>query len=320
MSTFSFSQLNLYIKEVIPPLLDELQGEQFHYLKIAQHALVYHYQKNLQKILPNRLSKPVFAQKLVYKMKSVKHKPALPPKLKATVLFDSGRTFTNNSGKAVSVYFKTFLEAGKTEDITHLVVPNGDKNAPCDVHLKNHPKLASFPLEKAEVKLLKEIQSVLKKLSESKALPNESFDQISSAFHRFFEEFHYYFQLLKNQEVERVFATNHYHQEGLIAACRTLGIKFIEIQHGLISLNDLYYVYDQHILPKGDLKNAFFPDQVVLYGEFWKGLLKRGGEHRNSELTVLGDYVYKQKKVEDYTAEKRNEIFIGAQKTCQSLM
>jgi len=314
MSTFSFSQLNMYLEEVMPALLNSLQGTDYHYLKIAQHALVYHHQGNNSKILANRLLQSIWKQKLIYKLKSVKNKPLPPPTLKKSILFDSGRVFKDPEGNSVSVYFKAFLEAGKKENYTHLIVPNGNHNAPCDLHLKDHPHLASLPLDDAEIRLLKDVQATLNRIRKNKALPEGSFDQISSAFHRFFEEFHYYFQLLQSQGIEQVFATNHYHQEGLIAACRILKIKFIEIQHGLISLNDLYYVYDQKLLPKSDLKQAFFPDLILLYGTFWKDLLKKGGEHRDSEMKVLGDYVYKHKSIDGYRKTKENKIFIGAQK------
>ncbi|NQX92483.1 MAG: hypothetical protein HRT74_10250 [Flavobacteriales bacterium] len=136
---------------------------------------------------------------------------------------------------------------------------------------------------------------------------------LKSAFHRFFEEFHFYFQLLKNQATKTIIATNHYHQEGLIAACKLLDIRFVEIQHGLMSQNDLYYHYDAKLLPDSNLTQAFFPNDLILYGPFWKKLLSTGAEHRDSSIHIGGDYVYKA-KTEKPQLDKENIIFIGAQK------
>ena len=64
--------------------------------------------------------------------------------------------------------------------------------------------------------------------------------------------------------------------EALIAALRDLGIKSVEIQHGLISASDYYYVYSEKLKP--GLEKALFPDTIGLYGQYWKNILLRGAE------------------------------------------
>lgn len=318
MSELSFTAINRYLEEHLPHLKQELQGERFHYVKLAQHALVYHYQKNTSKILPNRLLKPVSVQKAIYEAKALKFRPKFNnDQLKEVLVLDSGRTFFNDDQQPKSVYFTDFVEGPHKAKITHCIVPSGIKSAPADIHLKNIAPLAQSRLKKEEVNILKDLQKVLKQLLASKKVPNGAFEQISSAFHRFFEEFHFYFTLLSGSQVKKVIATNHYHQEGLIAACLLLNIKFVEVQHGLICSNDLYYVYKNELLPQGNLNDAFFPHQLMLYGPFWKDMLAKGAEHRNTEVLIGGDYVFK-KTSEAPNHAKENAIFVGSQKNLAS--
>ncbi|MGB1032118.1 MAG: hypothetical protein ACPGWM_05870, partial [Flavobacteriales bacterium] len=168
MSTFSFSRLNKYLLTVLPHLLKDLQGDHFNYVKIAQHALVYFNQGNTSKLLPNRLMHSVKKQQAIYHLKRIKHNPKRPLPLKETVVFDSGRTFSNEKNQPISVYFHEFLKHDKRNQITHLIVPSGNKNAPHEIHLADFPHLASFPLDKKEAQILKEVKNVLIKLRENK--------------------------------------------------------------------------------------------------------------------------------------------------------
>lgn len=318
MSALSFSDINQYLEEHLPNLKHELQGERFHYVKLAQHALVYHYQKNTSKILPNRLMKPISVQRAIFRAKALKFRPRFDnSQLKEVLIIDSGRTFFDENQQPKSVYFTDFIEGPHQDKVTHCIAPSGIKSAPADLHLKDIPPLAQSRLTKEEVKVLQDLQEVLKQLFSSEKLPNGAFDQISSAFHRFFEEFHFYFTLLNGSKVKKVVSTNHYHQEGLIAACLLLDIKFVEVQHGLICSNDLYYVYKNELLPEGNLNDAFFPHQLMLYGSFWQDMLSKGAEHRNTEVVIGGDYVFK-KTAKPPKSSKENAIFIGAQKNLAS--
>jgi hypothetical protein len=102
----------------------------------------------------------------------------------------------------------------------------------------------------------------------------------------------------------------HYHKEGIIAAAKLLGVKFIEFQHGLISRKDLYYVYRKDIATvAGD---ALFPDKLLVFGPYWKSLLLEGGEHTESTIACVGDYSYVAPAPQG--VEKREVLFIGAQK------
>lgn len=72
------------------------------------------------------------------------------------------------------------------------------------------------------------------------------------------------YRYLKRRTPSKVYLTCSYGREGIIQAARDLGIKVYELQHGMISHIHLGYSF-----PKG-VKIPYFPDKILLYGEFWK--------------------------------------------------
>ena len=314
MENHSFTAINKHLLEVLPELLPSLQGARFHYLKIAQHAAVYHFMGSSQKLIAHRFNRPFIWQQHIYSLKAFRAKKHLRPALNELVLIDSGRATPHAEGGMVSVYFQHMKEHVETP-LSHLIALNGNNEIAHDLDLKSQLLLMQKSLHPDEVALLKDINKVLQQLKKHPKVSAEFWEYLASAFHRFFEEFHLYFQLFKDQKIKKVVATNHYHQEGLIAACRMNKIKFFELQHGLMSKCDIYYAYPEQVLPSIDLREAFFADTLFLYGEFWKGILGQGGEQKNTQLEVAGDYVYKQAQNRDTSPlVKKNVIFIGAQK------
>ncbi len=313
MAQQSFTKFNQHLLQVLPRILDDLQGQRFHYLKIAQHAAVYHCAGSKEKLIAHRFNKPLIWQSKIYQLKAFRAKSITPPKLKPLVIIDSGRSVPNVNGERESVYFRQ-IKAHCKGPISHLIALNGSAEIDHDYQLKDQRLLAEKALLKEEQNLLKDINRVLQKLRMNSAVSEEFWEYLASAFHRFFEEFHLYYQLFHQQGVKKLVATNHYHQEGLIAACRLHGIPFYELQHGLMSKCDLYYVYPEVLLPKTDLREAFFADTLFLYGPFWKAMLEGGYEHRNSVLRIAGDYVSNNEREENRPIEKKKIIFIGSQK------
>jgi hypothetical protein len=90
-----------------------------------------------------------------------------------------------------------------------------------------------------------------------------------------------------------------------------LNIRSVELQHGLISGNDLYYQYSPTF--KTGIKDAFFPDTICVYGNYWKEQLLKGCEFDSSQIVVAGDYQW-QPVNSDPTIVKINQVIICAQK------
>jgi hypothetical protein len=112
--------------------------------------------------------------------------------------------------------------------------------------------------------------------------------------------------------VKSVVFISHYHNEGLIAAMQVLKIRSVELQHGLIAGNDLYYQYDAAF--RHAVKNAFFPDTICVYGPYWKHILLQGCEFSQTNITVAGDYLWHPPIGNTEEVQKQNTVLICAQK------
>jgi hypothetical protein len=103
----------------------------------------------------------------------------------------------------------------------------------------------------------------------------------------------------------------HYHNEGCLAAAKMLGIKTVELQHGLISRHDLYYVYPE--MYRGALAKGMFPNEIWLFGNFWKDVLQRGAESEFMIPVVVGDFTT-DSTVSPEKINKENRVLLCAQK------
>lgn len=110
---------------------------------------------------------------------------------------------------------------------------------------------------------------------------------------------------------KKVFFTVHYINEGFICAMRDMGIQTVELQHGLISGADLYYVYPEAYRPW--IKDMFLPDYLFMYGDLWRNRLLQGIEWKPEQLLMMGDYteLFVQ---EEEKKEKENIVLMCAQK------
>ncbi|MEO6903353.1 MAG: hypothetical protein ABI315_09380 [Bacteroidia bacterium] len=82
----------------------------------------------------------------------------------------------------------------------------------------------------------------------------------------------------------------HYHREGFILACKKRGIIVNELQHGLIAEEDIFYVMPQQVSEV--ISKALFPDNIFVYGIYWKNMLLKGCEFKEKQIKELGFYHY----------------------------
>jgi hypothetical protein len=77
-------------------------------------------------------------------------------------------------------------------------------------------------------------------------------------------------------------------------------IPVIELQHGLIAGEDIFYVLPGAIRPVE--KKMLFADEIWVYGQFWKEQLLKGAGYDESRIKIFGYYPFviqpseKQKK------------------------
>jgi len=279
----SFSEINIYTKEKLAHASRYTEKE-FSFLKIYQHALRFTLFGQQQKLIRNYFQFPYRFQLFVYwlKSRSLTNK-RIQPKLKEYVIIDPGRAVLGDDKAWHSIYFDSLTELIGREKLSIICVAN-ETSVPCD--LKSSSLIGKLPsLDSTEKKLLKEMNSSVRKAVSSKQFTSLELNHIRSEMHLFFESFRQYYNLFKQQKIQHVIFVCHYQREGLIAAMKTLGIKNTEIQHGLIASNDLYYVYDEQFSEV--MGKALISDRIVVYGPYWKRVLENGCEFRSRDIHII---------------------------------
>jgi hypothetical protein len=210
-----------------------------------------------------------------------------------------------------SIYFDKIVECIGRNHVTRINKRRSNQ-IDCEMTLVDFPMTFDSP-DAEEIMMLGELNRVIQQAEKNGQFNEYEKKHLLSALHIFFEDFRFYYQMFKNKGVKQVLFISHYHNEGLIAALQLLNIKSIELQHGLIAKNDLYYVYDQQY--SGSVSNAFFPDKIFVYGNYWKSILDKGCEFNNGQIEVVGDYLFRLPKSTTPAPPKENMILICAQKT-----
>jgi hypothetical protein len=304
----SFSKLNKH-------LLDRLENDEtfhtkdFSFFKIFQHGVIYAHNKSKNKTLKTCFHWPIFLQKLKYRYSGFfKKKSKIAPVLKENLILEPGRIFTKENGDVVSIYFDKIQKIIDGKYSTILLRSNSQIS--CDYMLDNL-MAANDPIDENESRMIIAVNEVAAKLKDSNWYTTLEKNYITSALHVFLDTYRKYYRLVKNSSVKRLYFIAHYHNEGIIAAMNDLNIEVIEIQHGLISKVDLYYCYNPRF--SKHLERAFFPDKLILFGEYWKNILHDAAEWKQSQLIIGGEYMANARE-KIVVAEKQNLIVVAAQK------
>ena len=228
-------------------------------------------------------------------------------RLKQHVILDGGR-FEENSGR--SLFFDKLIQKLGKENITHLS------------RKIFTPKTYDYTLEEAERNFCfpsrfffaqwRDSRLVYQKAKNSGRFDQEELDYLAACLHSFVIRYGKTIALYNNQQVKTVFFIVHYLNEGFISALHDLNVRCIELQHGLISNADLYYVYDERYRPY--IQDAFFPDQLWVYGNLWRNRVLKGVEYVPGQVIVAGDYTHLFDKAINKPAQKENLLVICTQK------
>jgi hypothetical protein len=307
-----FSEIREYFRlKLNDPAVCLSSDQEYSFLKILQHALSYAMIGDKNKLIRNYLHLPYSAHAAILYAKSIMRPSGrFGNSFKRNVIIDPGRTIRDAGGVVHSVYFEKLRKCLEETGCTTILKK---KTAGLDADILLDHFMHQYPApDLQERKMLRRVHDIVALTINSGKFSATELEYIKSCLHIFFDDFRFYYHIFKGSGAERVYFICHYHSEGLIAALNILGIKSIELQHGLISGNDLYYAYDSVFRPS--LKNAFFPDKILVYGDYWKRILLRGSEFREDQIQVAGDYLYRNASAASRPAEKENLILICAQK------
>ena len=122
-------------------------------------------------------------------------------------------------------------------------------------------------------------------------------------------------KFLKNTKFKKIIVVNSYANKGLIYAANILNIKTVELQHGIINKNHLGYHFPK--IKKNKLES--FPNELILYGNFWKD--KANFPIERKKIFSLGSPYFEENYIKFKKIKKKNgRILILSQQTTQKYL
>ncbi len=223
------------------------------------------------------------------KIKKAKNIVCSNTKNNTYLIFDVCRVVYD--GEKKSTYFDTILnELGKENCTT--VIENS--NATFLHHnVTNNDIYFAFYYDKCnheELQFKKDLKQSFELIYKSTIFSKTELINIQIAYSKFFKEFVIWNRFLKLYTFSYFLFVCHYHKEGQLYALKKNKIKCIELQHGLISIKDIFYCFPKAI--NTTLKDTLFADEIFVYGNYWKNILLTGNEYTNEKIRVVGDYTY----------------------------
>ncbi len=215
---------------------------------------------------------------------------ALKNKSKRQILIidPAGRVVKIQLGN-ISFYFGNIIKALKPENVVTIVEgprPNFPEN---DFHVKEYNSRLAVACGwngKANQELLNSIRVTYDKIVEDSVFSELEKLNIRIALQQFFIQAVFWRKVLSVINPEMVFLWPHYHREGCILAFREKKIPVIEIQHGLIAEEDVFYTFPKQV--EAIEKRALFADEIWVYGNFWKDQLTKGAGYASKQVKVCG--------------------------------
>jgi hypothetical protein len=286
------------------------EGKNFNYIKLVQHGLSYSMTNSDEKLLKNNLFGSWFRFKLKSWINSKRRKVKFyPPKSEKILIVEGRRKLKLPTGEEISPITHLIRESILSTEYSWWDT-TGAFAKETDFSLKD---LSSWFPRTSEIQneIYFELKGVLRQIKKAGALSNLEFQYVESAFFVFFESFRRWHALLTTAAPKTLLGITHYHNEGCLAAAKLHGIKTIELQHGLISKHDLYYVYPKQYLEA--VSKGLFPDEIWLFGNFWKQVLEQGAESGSMKSVVIGNFTT-DSALKSESIAKENRVLLCAQK------
>lgn len=287
------------------------EGKNFNYIKLVQHGLSYAMTDADDKLL----KKKPFGSWWLFKLKSRVHAWRnrrlcfLPQKSERILFLEGRRKLKLPTGEEISPITHLIRETVLSTEYSWWDT-TGAFEKEADFSVKD---LSNWfpPTSEIQKEIYLELKEVLRIIKGANVFSEIEFQYVESAFYVFFKTFRRWYALLSIAKPHTLVGITHYHNEGCIAAAQLLGIKTVELQHGLISKHDLYYVYPSKY--RGAISKGIFPNEIWLFGDFWKEVVRSGAESEFMKPVVVGNFTT-DTVVKMNEFEKENRVLLCAQK------
>lgn len=287
------------------------EGKKFNYIKLVQHGLSYAMTGADDKLL----KKNPFGSWWLFKLKSRIHARRnkglnfLPQQSEGILFLEGRRKLKLPTGEEISPITHLIRETVLSTEYSWWDT-TGAFEKEADFSVRNLSNW-SPPTNEIQHEIYLELKGVLRKIKEANVFSELEFQYVESAFYVFFDSFRRWHALFSIARPKTLVGITHYHNEGCLAAAQLLGIKTIELQHGLISKHDLYYVYPKKY--REALSKGIFPNEIWLFGNFWKEVLQQGAESEFMRPMVIGNFTT-DVAVKSELLSKENRLLLCAQK------
>ncbi len=288
------------------------EGKNFNYIKLVQHALSYAMTDADDKLLKKNPFESWWLFKLKSRINAFRNRKVnfVPQKSEGILFLEGRRKLKLPTGEVVSPITHMIRETVLSTEYSWWDT-TGAFEQDADFSLKEMPNW--FPqTNEIQKEIYVELKQVLQQIKNSGVCSSLEFQYVESAFYVFFISFQRWHAILSIAKPKTLVGITHYHNEGCIAAARILGIKTIELQHGLISKHDLYYVYSNKY--KDALSKGMFPNEIWLFGNFWKEVLEKGAESAFMRSVVIGNFTT-DVAINAGHLVKENRVLLCAQKS-----
>ena len=210
---------------------------------------------------------------------------------KSILVLDTNRTIINENNEHESFYFKNVIEEFSKKKC-FIIKPQINATKTFDeIEESIFKNFSNKPLTKAQYELILNLRNSLKKIKLSNIFSAIEIANIKFAMHKFFFEFKAYDNFLcVHQNFKKAIFISHYHKEGFIYALKKNKVTCIELQHGLIAEQDVFYNFPKKILEIK--KELLFADFIGVYGSYWKNKLLKGYEYQSEKIFIIGNYQF----------------------------
>ncbi len=223
---------------------------------------------------------------------------------------DIGRSVQTKENP-VSFYFENIISTLGKKEVIHIIEGSIKKQIECDICFSEMRDSLFFQkLTQKQKQLRISLIQSFNKIKQQAIFNKSELENIQFAFHKFFTEYVAWSNLIEYfPALKTAYFICHYHKEGQILALKRKGIKCIELQHGLIMPQDIFYVFPE--ITKHILSKALFADKILVYGEYWKQILLKGHEYSENKIEEIGFYPYEIKTLKQ--KDISNNILITTQ-------
>ncbi len=213
---------------------------------------------------------------------------------KKILILDRGRLSQTHDGHYVSYYTENITKHLKKEEY-YIICLNDDNKANSILQSVSYSDLykwaySIFPSVK-DFQFILKLRKFYKNLEKKNLLSDIDLTNIKMGINSFFFQYYCYMKIFNRCKFQKALFTMHYHNEGFLLACKKNNIHTIELQHGLISTKDIFYVFPEKF--KEIRERALMPNEIWCYGEYWRNILLSGYEWDKSQIKVFGDYIYR---------------------------